>query len=289
MMQTDVSPTGNATRDAVLDAGLDAPLDARVLREHVVRDGDDEWRVTVVATTSSTSSDLLRSVRSDGYTGPTILAARAQTGGRGRLGRRWASEADASLTVSFALRIERPLSALDGVTLVCGLAARDAIARHGVSARLKWPNDLLVDARKLAGILVEPHQMGEATVLVIGVGINLASGRSMHGADGRGLPPIDMLASGGRDLDRNRLAAGLAVALRARLAAFAVAGFAPFIDAWNGADAFRDQPVVLHPGHGSVIDGIARGVDRSGALLLEVEGVVRRIVSGDVSLRPKIS
>jgi len=293
MMQTDVSPTGGATCDArspgAQGTGHALPLDAHAVRSHLASAGDADWHVGVVASTGSTNNDLLASIRRDGFTGPTILAAEAQTGGRGRLGRRWMSSPRASLTVSFALRVERSMSALDGITLVCGLAAREAIAMHGVSARLKWPNDLLVDARKLAGILVEPHQQGDATVLVIGIGINVTNGRSMHRADGAALPPIDLLGGGGIDLDRNRLAARVAIALRTRIDAFAIAGFAPFVDAWNAADAFRDQPVVLHAGNGTMIEGIACGVDRSGALLLEVDGVRRRIVSGDVSLRPRTS
>ena len=281
-MQTEVSSPNEATRKETARR----PLDADAIRGHLAPANHD-WRVHVVETTASTNSDLLASVRGDRIAQPTILAAETQTDGRGRRGRGWTSFAGASLTVSFALRIARPLSSLDGVTLVCGLTTRDVVAGHGVVARLKWPNDVLVDSRKLAGILVEPHRQDHTTVLVIGIGLNVATTQPTFHDDGRALPPIDLLSAGSLCVDRNRLIAELAIALRVRLDAFALTGFAPFAEAWNAADAFRDRPVALHADLGKSIEGVDRGVDSSGALILDVDGVRRRIVSGDLSLRPK--
>ena len=244
----------------------------------------------VVPATGSTNDDLLGALRERVYRGPMLLAAESQTAGRGRLGRTWSSTPGASLTASFALRVERPLSALDGVSLVCGLAVRDAIALHGVVAGLKWPNDVLVHDRKLAGILVEAVGEGESTRLVIGVGINIEPPSSASSSNGpRGtVAPTDLRSAGARDLDRNRLLAMLALELQARLVAFSAAGFAPLAEEWNQADAFRGRRVTLHA-RGAFADavthGVAGGVDERGALLLAVHGVTQRIISGDVSLR----
>ena len=264
---------------------LDARTMQRLLRRDVASQAGDAWQVRVVGTTGSTNSDLLASIRAEGFTAPTLLAAEHQTDGRGRLGRRWASAGNASLTVSFALRIARPMSALDGVTLVCGLAACDAIALHGVDARLKWPNDLLVGGRKLAGILVEASPVSQGTVLVVGIGVNVEASGDLSDARSSGLPATDLRTAGGNAVDRNRLAAELGLALQARLAAFAVGGLASCVDEWNRRDAFRDQPVSLQAGDDPLVTGIARGVDAGGALLIDTASGRRRIVSGDLSLR----
>lgn len=238
----------------------------------------------VVATTGSTNSDLLASLRADGFDGPTLLVADRQTAGRGRLGRVWASTARASLTASFALCIARPIAALEGVTLVCGLAACDALDGHGVDARLKWPNDLLVDGRKLAGILVEAVPMASGTALVVGIGVNVEPDDVLIERVVGALPATDLRTAGGRSLVRNRLAAGLALALQRRLTAFEAGGFATFDSEWNRRDAFRDKAVSLLDA-GKRVAGVERGVDDLGALLVDTASGRRRFVSGDVSLR----
>lgn len=286
---TDAShPSGSVARVSGDDPAAGRPLDAPTIRRLLVdrtMSGGDEWRVGVVDTTGSTNSDLLAAVRADGYDGPTMLAAERQTAGRGRLGRAWSSTGRLSLTVSYALRVARPMAALDGVTLVCGLAACDAIALHDVDARLKWPNDLLVDGRKLAGILVEALPFGAETVLIVGVGINIGPGSGAGEHASGALSATDLRTAGGTALGRNRLAAELGLALQRRLAAFAEEGFAAFADPWNRRDAFRDRPVVLLDDAVERLSGVARGVDGGGALLIDTADGRRRIVSGDVSLR----
>jgi BirA family biotin operon repressor/biotin-[acetyl-CoA-carboxylase] ligase len=247
--------------------------------------GTVAWDVQVAFDVGSTNSELLRQVkRWSGAHEPVLLAAEFQHAGRGRLGRVWTSAGGASITASFAIPIARDIARLDGVTLACGLAVHDVATSLGVPARLKWPNDLLVDDRKLAGILVEAHADAVATTLVIGVGINVTSVAARL-ASPSGLPPASLRQD--RDaLDRNRLIADIAVALEDHLAKFATDGFGAFAQRWNAADAFRDRRVVLESPPGPTVIGIARGVDDRGALLLDVDGTRRRIIAGDVSLRP---
>ncbi|MGI9025796.1 MAG: biotin--[acetyl-CoA-carboxylase] ligase, partial [Burkholderiaceae bacterium] len=150
------------TRDgaalAIDGISVSIALDRERLQDTLDRRCADEglasrWDARVVATTASTNSDLLDEARSGRtFSRPAVLAAEIQTEGRGRLGRRWQSALGASLTASYALRVARRLAELEGITLVCGLAVRDALARHGLRVDLKWPNDVLVDGRKLAGI-----------------------------------------------------------------------------------------------------------------------------------------
>jgi BirA family biotin operon repressor/biotin-[acetyl-CoA-carboxylase] ligase len=269
-------------------APLDRPLLERYLTELALT-GSTCWRVRVVGSSPSTNSDLLRVVRTAStFVDPALLITEVQRAGRGRLGRRWTSAPGAALSASFALRVERRLSDLDGVTLVCGLAVHDVAANHGVRAELKWPNDVLVDGRKLGGILVEAHAIGDATVLVIGVGINVLRTEAIDQEvlPAHALQVSDLASCGGHELDRNQLAAEVASSLESRLATFSRAGFAAFTNEWNAVDAFRNRAVVLRSVESEPRSGIARGVDDRGALLLEVDGVRTRVISGDVSMRP---
>ncbi len=268
------------------------PLDGDRLRAALDRQSvgagcPNHWDARVVATTSSTNSDLLREARGGhAFTRPVLLAAEIQTAGRGRLGRTWHSAPGASLTVSYALRVARRLAELEGISLVCGLAVRDALLKHGVRAELKWPNDVLVDARKLAGILVEAHALASSTIVIVGIGINVLPGSSDRaGGDRRALPGSDLRTAGWMVEDRNELAADLALALEKRLARFAETGFPEFASEWNAADALRDSLVSLGTTPGEIVTGFERGVDRSGGLLIEIDGTRKRFIAGDLSLR----
>ncbi len=272
-------------RDGVVRAKAFTPLAADAIERHLP--SGHRWTIRVVPSTTSTNTELLVACRAARtIDGPTLLAAEVQRSGRGRSGRRWLSAPGASLTASFAVPIARPLSELDGVTLVCGLALHDVMRASGVRTRLKWPNDLLVDGEKLAGILVEAHAAGGRTVLVVGIGMNVTP--IDWPADEQGstaLTATSLKACGLASVDRNALVALVAVALQERLVRFADDRFAAVADEWNALDAFRDRPVRLRGSAGTQMDGVARGVDQSGALLVDVEGVRHRIAVGDVSLR----
>lgn len=266
-------------------------LDQRCIDEGVT----NRWDVRVAGATASTNSDLLREARGGhAFTRPTVLAAEIQTAGRGRLGRSWNSAPGASLTASYALCVARRIGALEGISLVCGLAVRDALARHGVRAELKWPNDVLVDGRKLAGILVEAHALPTSTIVIVGVGINLLPrGSDTASSDARAVTPaitpaitaIDLQSAGSALQDRNVLAADLGIAIEKRFARFAETGFAEFASEWNAVDAFRNRRVSLGTAINDTVFGIERGVDATGRLVIEIGGKQRRFIAGDLSLR----
>lgn len=248
--------------------------------------------VHVVALTDSTNSRLLDAARANRL-GPTatILATELQSAGRGRMGRVWHSTPGASLTVSIALPLRRRASLLSGLPLACGLAAREALFRHGVEAELKWPNDLLAGAGKIGGILVEIHAASEERcIVVVGIGLNVyADEERTHALSSRenSLPSTDLIAAGARQpLDRNRIIGDLADCLSNRLARFAADGFEPMVSAWNAAHAFQDLEVSLIEGGATLVRGIARGADTLGRLQVETEEGMRTIIVGDVSVRP---
>jgi BirA family transcriptional regulator, biotin operon repressor / biotin---[acetyl-CoA-carboxylase] ligase len=166
---------------APVPAANRASLSATTLRSALVRQGA-LWRdVQVVTETGSSNADLLADAR-DGAQEGIVLAAESQTAGRGRLGRRWSSPPRAALTFSVLLRPGGvPPGRRGWVPLLAGVAVASALrAGAGVDARLKWPNDVLVQGAKVAGILAE--QCGDA--IVVGIGINVSTRQDELPADG---------------------------------------------------------------------------------------------------------
>jgi len=258
------------------------------------------WAVNIAPILDSTNSELLRAARAGRLpAGPVMLAAEIQRDGRGRFGRSWHAPPGTALTVSFARRFEAQVAQLSGISLVCGLALCAAVRQHGVEAQLKWPNDVLVQGRKLAGILVEVHMMDARTVIpVIGIGLNVAGDAQLQAHLTPGALPATSLASvlaqqgspQPEPLNRNALLADLAIRLDQHLQEFMVSGFAPFATRWNKAHAFRDQEVRLSEPHDSASAqlptfGVARDVDGQGRLQIDTPSGPRHIVSGEVSLR----
>lgn len=232
---------------------------------------------------ASSSSDLLLERAARGAGSGSVIVVDRQTAGRGRRGRTWNSAPEASLTFSLLWRFDGGVERLAGLSLAVGVAVARALSTLGVAGiALKWPNDVLLDGRKLAGILVELSSERRGMVAVIGVGINLLPPPS---ADTLELPSA-ALADALKPLpDRHTLLAQLLAELAPVLDAFATGGFNVLRDEWQAAHAWQNQAVsVLHDGR-VVLAGLCRGADADGALLVETAHGLERCLSGDVSLR----
>ena len=233
--------------------------------------------VEVAAELDSTNSELMRRARA-GRTAPTLLVAELQTAGRGRLGRGWQS-GDGERGGALAFSLGLPLAPRDwsGLSLAVGLAVAEALHPD---LRLKWPNDLWWQGRKLAGILVETAGTGGAEpdrLAVIGIGINIAP---LEG-EGFATPPAwlqALLPGVTAPAALARVAAPLAQAVRA----FEQHGFAELAPRFNARDALGGQAVRLSDG----TEGIARGVGPDGALQVHTAAGVRTVHSAEVSVRP---
>lgn len=241
--------------------------------------------VRVVDETGSTNADLLAGLNT--LTAPTLLIARSQTAGRGRAGRSWLSAPGKSLTFSLAWKFHAPVQALVGLPLAVGVALADALAMFNVNVRLKWPNDVLHEGRKLAGILIETATAGhvphDASWAVIGIGINMALGDSMTEQIGRPVASIPWLA----ELDQDMLMANLLSSLADALVQFEHEGLAAFTQRWNALHAYTGQAVVILDNGRVLHDGVAVGVDGIGRFLLDTMAGRIAVMAGDVSLRPR--
>ena len=242
-------------------------------------------RVDVAAVVDSTNSRLLSAAADDD---PQALFAEMQTAGRGRRGRNWVSPFGANLYLSIAWTWAAWPPELSALSLAIGVAAARALAAHGIAdVRLKWPNDLLIDDRKLGGILIEHRgEAGGSCRVVVGIGLNLSMAANQADAvtqawinldEARarhGLPPVG----------RNAFASALLRELHDMLQTFAIDGFSSVAAEWSRFDATRDARVRILNGE-TILEGIARGVDASGALRIDADDGRHRIHAGEVSLR----
>lgn len=243
--------------------------------------------VRVVDETGSTNADLLAALPT--LTAPSLLIARSQTAGRGRAGRSWLSSPGDSLTFSLAWKFNAPVHALVGLPLAVGVALADALGMFGVAVKLKWPNDILFEGKKLAGILIETALAGrvphDASWAVIGIGINMALDDNVAAQIGRPAASIPWLA----DLDQDMLMATLLSSLAESLVQFEHEGLPAFTARWNALHAYKGQAVVILDNGRVVHEGVAVGVDGIGRFLLDTAAGRIAVMAGDVSLRARES
>lgn len=262
-------------------------LDAAEVRRHLgVRAAD--FSLEIAAAVDSTNTLAMQRALA-GAPGATVVAAELQTAGRGRLGRAWHSGPGGALTFSMVWRFSRGAGFLSGLSLAVGVALVRALDRLGVpGTTLKWPNDILWNGHKLAGILIE--MQGDAlgpSLAVIGIGVNVRLSPAVRGRIDQAA--TDLESACGEVPDRNRMLASLLVELRDVLEMFERSGFGPLRGEWQRRHAYRDRPVTLTLPDAGRERGIARGVAEDGALLLETRAGLRRCHSGEVSLRPAVA
>ncbi|MGP4141990.1 MAG: bifunctional biotin--[acetyl-CoA-carboxylase] ligase/biotin operon repressor BirA [Sodalis sp. (in: enterobacteria)] len=258
---------------------LHAPL--QLLDEAAIRSRLPSGRLAVLPVIDSTNQYLIERI---GTLAPgDACVAEYQAQGRGRRGRQWISPFGNNLYLSLYWRLEQGPAAAGGLSLMVGIVMAEVLQRLGAEGvRVKWPNDLYLNDRKLAGILVEINgKAGDAAHVVIGAGINLAMREPAAGMTDQGWINLQ---EAGIVIDRNALVAELTATLRQALRQFEGEGFAPFVARWQALDNFFDRPVKLLIGDRE-IRGIARGIDAQGALLLEQDGERHAYLGGEISLR----
>lgn len=271
---------------AVLDDDVDL-LSATTIRDALAPTTADWLReLAVHAHIGSTNTALLGRLDTDGVSG-RVVTAEVQTAGRGRRGRAWLSPFGRNLAASIGVAVDRSPAELGALSLVVGLAVRDALLEYGLKdVDLKWPNDVLMHGAKLAGILIELARPNRPAEVVIGIGVNVGCRQAIAGRVEQAVADV---AEQVEHPSRNRLLAALVNHVVAACGRFAAEGFAPFRTQWDDAHHYHGQVVTLTlAGTGSPADrvsGTVVGVAGNGALRIASAAGVREYIAGEVSLR----
>jgi BirA family biotin operon repressor/biotin-[acetyl-CoA-carboxylase] ligase len=273
----ETAPPAAALRAAFAQPLAVAPIAALV--------GDAE--VETVLRTGSTNSDLLGRVRARSPARAIVLAAVEQTAGRGRHGRAWHASAGSALLFSLAVPLAAARPVDSAITLACGLAAAEAL---GVVAnvQLKWPNDLLLDGRKLGGVLCELALDGcGRRTLVAGFGINLWVDADLRDSIGQPVAALAEAAALETLLpQREALVGRIAAQTLAIVGEFDRHGFAPLRARFLARFALLGREVELLEQRSRIAGGVAVDIDAAGRLLLRTDAGTHAFAGGEVSLRP---
>lgn len=241
--------------------------------------------VLVLPEVDSTNSEAERQL-ADGRAAPFVVLAAAQTRGRGRFGRTWHSPDEANLYLSAAFRPTLPPDRMPGFTLWMGLRLCDHLARTtGLALRLKWPNDLLFEGRKVAGMLTEARiDSDRMRDLVFGFGLNVNADPKRWPTDVAAVATSLRAAGGGAPLPFHATAAGIVGEVHAAAADY-VAGQTGERDAlWERYDALGGKQLTVQGGNGTIA-GVAAGLAPSGGLRLTLtDGSETVVHAGEVTL-----
>ncbi|MFP0195254.1 MULTISPECIES: bifunctional biotin--[acetyl-CoA-carboxylase] ligase/biotin operon repressor BirA [Pseudomonas] len=237
--------------------------------------------VSVFDSIDSTNAESLRAV-DRGRVAPFLILAERQSSGRGRRGRKWVSPFAENLYYSLVLRVDGGMRQLEGLSLVVGLAVMQTLRALGVQgAGLKWPNDVLVGQKKIAGILLElVGDPADVCHVVLGIGINV----NMQATDEVDQQWTSMRLESGKSCDRNNLAVELSKRLQLYLQRHQTDGFSTLQAEWEASHLWQGKPVSLTAGVNQV-DGVVLGIDNQGALRLKVDGMEKVFSGGELSLR----
>jgi BirA family biotin operon repressor/biotin-[acetyl-CoA-carboxylase] ligase len=231
----------------------------------------------------STNAYLMNQMQS-GTPHKSLIVAEWQSNGRGRRGRSWLAGLGGGLTYSLSWSFNRTPSELSGLSLVVGLALAQTLRGLGLtSASVKWPNDILVDGDKVAGVLIElAGDLLGPSVAVIGIGINVLGADALREVVDQ---PVTDLAEQGACIDRNAILLETVLHLDQMLTRFDLDGFETFRADWEALHIYQNHAVQVLTGTGQIIPGQALGVDAAGALLLATDHGIQRFHSGEVSVR----
>lgn len=239
------------------------------------------WPVQIFESTDSTNAAAMRAIGLKSPL-PLVVLAERQTAGRGRRGRKWVSPFGENIYYSLALRIEGGIRQLEGLSLLVGLAVLKTLRECGVKAAgLKWPNDVLVGRRKIAGVLLELlGDPADVCHVVIGVGINV----NMRTSDEVDQEWTSVLIEAGTPSDRNELIARLSTNIAAYLAVHQEEGFSAYMAEWEENHLWQGRAVTLLAGS-EAVEGVVLGIDAQGALQLQIGNDKKTFSGGELSLR----
>jgi BirA family biotin operon repressor/biotin-[acetyl-CoA-carboxylase] ligase len=243
----------------------------------------DVGRVVHWAEELGSTNDRAKELAEEGAEHGEVVVAEAQTAGRGRRGRAWASPARRNVYFSVVLRPDLPPARAPELTLVGSVAICDALRQAGVDAGIKWPNDLLASGRKIAGILTElAAEPDRVEWVVLGAGVNVNARREDFPDELRDVA-TSILLERGQAAPRVLFAAACFTALETWLDRHDEEGFGAIREAWRERSVTLGREVSVKV-DGRELAGVAEDIDETGALLVRTAAGVERVVSGDVQL-----
>lgn len=258
---------------------LDAPMN--LLNADIVNQNIKGEPASVIPVIDSTNQYLIQRI-SELKSGDVCIAE-YQSAGRGRRGRQWISPFGRNLYLSMYWKLDQGPAAAIGLSLVVGVIMAEVLQKLGADGvKVKWPNDLYLNDKKLSGILVElTGKTGDVAHIVTGIGINIAMSKNQNEAINQQWINLEQV---GIKIDRNELACEITNALREAFVQFEKQGLSVFIERWKRLDNFMDRRVKLIIGEKEIF-GIAKGINEQGALLLEQNGKIISYIGGEISLR----
>lgn len=258
---------------------LDAPMN--LLNADSVNKNINGEPASVIPVIDSTNQYLIQRI-SELKSGDVCIAE-YQSAGRGRRGRQWISPFGRNLYLSMYWKLDQGPAAAIGLSLVVGVIMAEVLQKLGADGvKVKWPNDLYLNDKKLSGILVElTGKTGDVAHIVTGIGINIAMSKNQNEAINQQWINLEQV---GIKIDRNELACEITNALREAFVQFEKQGLSVFIERWKRLDNFMDRRVKLIIGEKEIF-GIAKGINDQGALLLEQDGKIIPYIGGEISLR----
>jgi BirA family biotin operon repressor/biotin-[acetyl-CoA-carboxylase] ligase len=256
-------------------------LDKEIIAKKVESGSSQPVALTVIDEIDSTNAEVMRML-AKGERAMPVVTAEAQTAGRGRRGQPWRSPAGENVYLSMGLSLSGGFAAVDGLSLVLGVAVAEALESLGAgSVGLKWPNDIFIDGVKVGVILVELQgELQEGVVhAIVGVGLNV------HMTNGANIDqPWTSLTLSRPELtwDRSAVVASLITSIIGTGEKFQLVGFAGFRDAWQSRDVFFNRELMARDGERQ---GVGQGIDASGNYVLRTDKGDFSVRSGEISLR----
>ncbi len=269
----------------VTGKGYKLPYTVNLLDQSIIKDQIHDANIIVEPVIDSTNQYMLDRIP-DLTSGDTCLAE-YQSAGRGRRGRQWLSPFGCNLYLSMYWKLEQGPAAAIGLSLVVGIIIAETLNKLSKNkVKVKWPNDLYMNDKKLAGILVElTGKTGDAAHVIIGVGINIGMDKNNIENNNKINQQWSSLRDEVKNIERNQLSINIIQALRESLVLFEKEGLTPFLDRWFELDNFLNRKIKLLIGN-DIIQGVERGVNEQGALMLQKEnGEIVPYIGGEISLR----
>jgi len=261
-------------------------LDIDVIRKHLAT-GEPGFEIRLFDTVTSTNATLWELAKAGARQG-TVVIADEQTAGHGRRGKPWFSPPGVNLYVSVLCRPRIPPRDVRGFSFVTSVALADAITAEGLEdCTIRWPNDVLVDGKKVAGAVVEfatSNNLVDYVILGVGVNLNVTRQALRQALGDSGSRASSLSEAAGREIDRNAFAASFLTFLAAWVVTYQKQGLARLLETWRDRDMLTGRRVEVR-GEGSPFTGRVIGVDREGYLVLhDTLGERRRVLTGEIRM-----